>query len=68
MFLEGSGGGVVWLNADWQFCRNTDSDDGAPGILVLFLEHSKNRTPVFGSILGTISVTSQICDSCFLCA
>jgi hypothetical protein len=33
-----------------------------PGFLVLFQERSKYRTPVFGSILGTISVTSQICD------
>ncbi len=37
----------------------------APGFSVLFLECSKNRTPVFGSILGTISVTSQIRDSLF---
>jgi hypothetical protein len=39
--------------------------DGPPGFLVLFLKCSENRTPVFCSILGTISVTSQIRDSCF---
>ncbi len=39
-----------------------------PGFLVLFLEYSKYRTPVFGSILGTISVMSQICDRHLLCA
>ncbi len=38
-----------------------------PGFFVLFLERSKCRPPVFGSILGTILVTSQICDSHFLC-
>ncbi len=37
----------------------------APGFLVLFLERSKNRTLVFGSITGTFSETSQICDSLF---
>jgi hypothetical protein len=37
-------------------------------IFVLLLECSKDRTLVFGSIFGTISVTSQICDSRFLCA
>ncbi len=36
-----------------------------PGFLVVFIERSKNRTPVFGSIFGTISVTSQIPDSRF---
>jgi hypothetical protein len=38
------------------------------GFLVLFLEHSKYKTPVFGSILDTISVTSHIRNSRFLCA
>ncbi len=33
--------------------------------MVLFLERSKNRTPVFGSIIGSFSVTSQIRGSHF---
>ncbi len=40
-------------------------DEEAPGFLVLFLEGSKNRSPVFGSILGIISVMPQICDILF---
>ncbi len=35
--------------------------------LVLFLEHSKYKTPVFGSILGTISVSSQMWQPFFMC-
>ncbi len=38
-----------------------------PGFLVFFLEQSKYRTQIFGFILGSISVTSQIHDSSFLC-
>jgi hypothetical protein len=39
-----------------------------PEYFVLFLEHSKYRTPVFVSIHCTIYVTSQIHDSRVLCA
>jgi hypothetical protein len=52
----------------WQQEEGLPWPKRVPGFLVLILECSKYRTPVLGSILGTISVMSQIHDSRFLCA